>query len=95
MPFPLLPKTRPTSDDVLMTETDANFKAMNDDELAADANLGLRGQGATVEMMRRLREAMIQAEQSTSALNNRMLGYTRAMLALAILQALLVLAQMM
>ena len=40
----------------------------SDDDLAEEANLGLRGQGAIVEMIRRLRDSILAAEKATTRL---------------------------
>ena len=57
-----------------------------DRELAEKAEAGLAGQGATVEMMRRLRETLRESDDGLQRLNGRLLWYTAAILVLAILQ---------
>lgn len=62
------------------------FRQMTDYDLANEAQSGLRGQGAVVESMRRLREAIAQSEGSTTRLNTSILRYTIALFLVAIIQ---------
>lgn len=59
---------------------------MTDVDLANEAQSGLRGQGAVVKSMRRLRDAVAESERSTTRLNTSILRYTIAMFLLAIVQ---------
>jgi hypothetical protein len=64
---------------------------MSDEQLVAEAQAGLRGQGASVEMMRRLK-AMIEHElQAANELSRKINGLNQALLwytiALAVMAA--------
>ncbi len=66
---------------------------MNDEQLVAEAQTGLRGQGANVEMMRRLKgilEAEMRVANELSAkihrLNQSLLWYTIAIAMMAAFQ---------
>jgi hypothetical protein len=66
---------------------------MNDEQLVAEAQTGLRGQGANVEMMRRLKgilEAEMRVANELSAkihrLNQSLLWYTIAIAIMAAFQ---------
>ncbi len=63
-----------------------NFEQWTDGELAAEAQMRLRGQGAIIEGMRRLRESAAQTENAASRLSIRILNYTIAMFIVVILQ---------
>ena len=41
-------------------------RQLSDDQLTTDADIGLRGQGALVEMMRRLKDAIDKLERTSS-----------------------------
>ena len=47
---------------------DGGWENKTDNELADEANAGLRGQGALVEMSRRLRESNLAAKNATTRL---------------------------
>ncbi len=47
-----------------------------DEKLAIEAQEGLRGQGAVVEMMRRLRDAIVKQQRSTNWLTWVIIGLT-------------------
>lgn len=47
-----------------------------DEKLAIEAQEGLRGQGAVVEMMRRLRDAIVKQQRSTNLLTWVIIGLT-------------------
>ena len=45
-----------------------DWHTRTDEELAKEAQTGLSGQGAIVEMMRRLRDAIVEQQRSTNRL---------------------------
>ena len=63
-----------------------DFDKATDKALADEAQTGLRGQGAVVEMMRRLKDSVDKLNQSTTKLNRRLLWVTVAILILTIIQ---------
>lgn len=54
----------------------SNLSNRSDQELAQEANQGLRGQGAAVEMMQRLKGAIEKLERASSVQQERMLNLT-------------------
>ena len=48
-----------------------------DEELAIEADTGLRGQGSVVEMMRRLKEAVLSLDRTSTNQQEKMLSLTR------------------
>ncbi|MGH8510570.1 MAG: hypothetical protein ACREU8_04095 [Gammaproteobacteria bacterium] len=48
-----------------------------DEELAIEADSGLRGQGSVVEMMRRLKEAVLSLDRTSTKQQEKMLSLTR------------------
>ena len=63
-----------------------------DDELVQEADHGLRGQGALVEMMRRLKDALLEQGKSTeriTTLTQVLVWFTGVMIILAVVQILL------
>jgi CHASE3 domain sensor protein len=48
-----------------------------DEFLVQDADSGLRGQGAVVEMMRRLKDTVVKLDQTSASQQNEMLRLTR------------------
>jgi len=50
-----------------------------DEQLAQEADAGLRGQGAVVETMHRLRETLVEQQKSTNCLTWVILGCTVAL----------------
>jgi hypothetical protein len=63
-----------------------NVDKASDAELASNAELGLRGQGAVVEMMRRLRQTLQETSGAADKLNKRLLYYSVAIFFVALLQ---------
>ena len=59
-----------------------------DEELAREAQEGLRGQGAVVEMMRRLRDAIVKQQRSTNWLTWVIIGLTVALVIVEVLPLL-------
>lgn len=70
-----------------------DFKRAKDDELVDEAQTGLRGQGAVVEAMNRLKNAVIEQSESTNKLNMRLLYFTIAIFVLTALQAFILIVQ--
>lgn len=70
-----------------------DFKRAKDDELVDEAQTGLRGQGAVVEAMNRLKNAVIEQSESTNKLNMRLLYFTIAIFVLTGLQAFILIVQ--
>lgn len=54
----------------------SNLSNRSDQELAQEADQGLRGQGAAVEMMQRLKGAIEKLERASSVQQERMLNLT-------------------
>ena len=54
----------------------SNLSNCSDQELAQEADQGLRGQGAAVEMMQRLKGAIEKLERASSVQQERMLNLT-------------------
>jgi len=63
-----------------------DFEKATDIELSDEAQTGLRGQGAVVEMMRRLKDSIIEQVRSTNRLNMALLWFTIAIFVLAAVQ---------
>lgn len=61
-----------------------DFEKAQDKELVEEAQTGLRGQGAVVEMMRRLKDSIDKLESSTS-------NYSRWLIVLTLVIAILTL----
>lgn len=59
------------------------FEKATDRELVDEAQTGLRGQGAVVEIMIRLEDSIIKLERSTTRLNTMLLWVTIAIFFLA------------
>jgi len=59
------------------------FEKATDRELVDEAQTGLRGQGAVVEIMIRLKDSIIKLERSTTRLNTMLLWVTIAIFVLA------------
>lgn len=70
-----------------------DFKRAKDNELVDEAQTGLRGQGAVVEAMNRLKNSVVKQSESTNKLNKRLLHFTIAIFALTALQVLLLTMQ--
>jgi hypothetical protein len=66
----------------------------SDQELAAEADKGLRGQGATVEMMRRLKDVITHLDASSSIQQKKMLKLTRWIMFLTWVMALVAIIQL-
>jgi hypothetical protein len=64
------------------------WQRKEDDELIREAQIGLSGQGAVVEMMRRLRDSLLRQQQATDRLSKWMLWLTIATVMLAIVEAI-------
>ena len=64
------------------------WKELTDEELAKIAQDGLQGQGAPVEAMRRLRDAIEKLSASSDSYARRMLWWTIAVAALTLVQAI-------
>ena len=63
-----------------------DFEKVSDRELAEEAQTGLRGQGAVVEMMRRLKNTIVEQTRSTNRLNKFLLWFTIAITLLTAVQ---------
>ncbi|MEK7534307.1 MAG: hypothetical protein AAB600_03110 [Patescibacteria group bacterium] len=70
-----------------------NFKNANDNDLVEEAQTGLRGQGAVVEMMGRLKNAIIEQDRSTKRLNKILLYFTIAAFVLSFIQVILLIIE--
>jgi hypothetical protein len=71
----------------------SGIEGMNDDQLVAEAQAGLRGQGASVEMMRRLKSTLERELHTANELsgkihrlNQALLWYTIALAVMAAFQ---------
>jgi len=62
------------------------WKDWSDEELAVEAQTGLRGQGAVVESLRRHREALIEESRSATRLSWVMLALTIVAIGVAVAQ---------
>ena len=60
-----------------------------DEELANEAQAGVRGQGATVEAIRRLREAVRKEQRATTILTWVLVGFAVIQAALTLLPPIL------
>ena len=72
-----------------MIDERPEFTAQSDEELIREANDGLQGQGASVEMMRRLRLAIEKADGTAGDLNRKLLWCTIAVFGLTVVQVIL------
>lgn len=54
------------------------FEEESDHDLAIQADSGLRGQGSLVEMMRRLKDSLLEQAKTTNKLNTRLYWLTVA-----------------
>ncbi len=70
-----------------------DFKNASDSDLVEEAQTGLRGQGAVVEMMARLKNAIIEQDHSTKKLNTILLYFTIAAFILSIIQIVLLIIE--
>ncbi len=61
-----------------------DWQQMSDDDLVNEADTGLRGQGAPVEMMRRLRNALVDQLESTTRLTKRITWLTYVLVVLTV-----------
>jgi hypothetical protein len=59
-----------------MSEPPRDFQTATDPELVTEAQAGTRGQGAVVEMMRRLRNAIEKVDASTTHYNRILITLT-------------------
>lgn len=57
----------------------------SDEDLAEEANHGLRGQGAIVEMTRRLRDSNLAAEKATTRLTAVIVGAKKVLIGVIIM----------
>lgn len=71
-----------------------DFGKAKDNELVDEAQVGLRGQGAVVEAMNRLKDSVIKQSESTNKLNKRLLYFTIAIFGLTALQVFLLIMQL-
>ncbi len=67
----------------------ANFTERDDNQLTHDADAGLRGQGSIVEMMRRLKNSVIELEKSTSRQQKKMTYLTIAVVFLTVVMVII------
>ena len=65
------------------------WKDRTDDELTNEAQTGLRGQGATVEMMRRLRDALTIQQRATNRLTVWLIVLTVVLIGLALFEVIM------
>jgi len=66
--------------------TDEQWQDRTDDNLVEEAQTGLRGQGAVVEMMRRLKNSLVEQQKSTNRLTWGIALLTVALLILALIE---------
>ena len=66
--------------------TDEQWQDRTDDNLVEEAQTGLRGQGAVVEMMRRLKNSLVGQQKSTNRLTWGIALLTVALLILALIE---------
>ena len=66
------------------------WEEWSDKDLADEAQSGVRGQGAVVEAMRRLREAIVKQQQSTNRLTIWLIVLTVVLLVLSVMQVIMV-----
>ena len=71
--------------------TQEPWQDKTDDQLAEEAQTGLRGQGATVEMMRRLREALVEHLRATNRLTAWLTVFTIVLLLVSVFQTIILL----
>src|SRR5260370_18517410 len=69
-----------------MPEPPESFQRATDEELVTEAQTGNRGQGANVEMMRRLRNVIEKFDASTTRYNKILIGLTVAIGLLTLIQ---------
>jgi|GEM_PF-4361015 len=70
-----------------------DFRERTDEELAKDADLGLRGQGSVVEMMNRLKRSIENLDRSSAKLGKRVIWLTVVILVLTAIMAIPVVLQ--
>jgi hypothetical protein len=71
--------------------TPEQWQDRTDDQLAEEAQTGLRGQGATVEMMRRLRDALVEHLRATNRLTAWLTVFTIVLLVVSVFQTIILL----
>ena len=64
-----------------------------DEELVTEADTGLRGQGSVVEMMRRLKEAVLSLDKTSTNQQEKMLSLTRWIMILTLVMAVVGIVQ--
>src|SRR5260370_11208577 len=69
-----------------MPEPPESFQKATDEDLLTEAQTGTRGQGANVEMMRRLRNVIEKFDASTTRYNKILIGLTVAIGLLTLIQ---------
>jgi hypothetical protein len=69
-----------------MPEPPESFLKATDEDLITEAQTGTRGQGANVEMMRRLRDVIEKFDASTTRYNRILIGLTVAIGSLTLIQ---------
>ena len=70
-----------------------DWSRFTDVGLADEAQQGLRGQGATVEMMRRLREATTKQQEAMNTLTKWIVGLTVTLVALTVVQVAVIVTE--
>lgn len=65
-----------------------DFQRASDKDLVEEAQLGLRGQGAVVEMMSRLRKDIDNLDKTTAVYSKIIIVLTIVMLILALIQVI-------
>lgn len=70
-----------------------DFTKAKDNELIDEAQTGMRGQGAVVEAMNRLKDSVTEQSGSTNKLNARLLYFTIAIFVLTALQVVILVVQ--
>jgi hypothetical protein len=66
-----------------------------DQELVADADHGSHGRGAAVEMMRRLKDAILRLDASSAEQQDKVINLTRWMMGLTVVMAIEALVQLL
>ena len=64
-----------------------DFRRDSDDLLATQAEVGLRGQGSVVEMMRRLKDSNLEQQNATNRLTRWLIVLTAVILLLTAVMA--------
>ena len=75
--------------------TEDRWDKKPDGKLVEEAEIGLHGQGAVVEMMRQLKDSLVEQQKSTNRLTLVIIGLTVALVFLAIVQVGPALLQLM